>query len=87
MRGVNAASRNNKRLRGVAEIFQVKKHLVECQIDDTRHVFTKDPSGSDFRNNSAHLRPEVTVILLAAALPGNTEGLAGESSGNNVNCS
>ena len=87
VRGVDAASRNNKRLAGVADAFQVRKHRVECQIDDARHVLTKDPTGPDFVNNAEHFRPEVTVIVLASALPGKAERLTGESSGNNVNCS
>ena len=80
VRGIDTASCNNKRLRGVARSFQVKQHLVECQIDDTRHIFTKDPRGPEIRDNSKHFRPEVTVVFLASLLPGLTEGLAGESS-------
>jgi RNA 3'-terminal phosphate cyclase len=83
--GVDAASWNIKRLAGVALTFQVSKHLVERQIDDSRHILTKHPSGPDFRYNSAHFRPEVTVIFLASALPGDRKGLAGESPGNNCN--
>jgi hypothetical protein len=87
VRGVDATSRNNKRNCGVACTFQVRKHLVERQIDDPRHIFAKDPSGLELFNNSEHFRPEVTVVFLASALPGDGKGLAGESSGNNRNCS
>ena len=80
VRGVNTASRNNKRLCFVTEGFQIRKHLVECQIDDSRHILTNDPSGLDFLNNSQHFRPEVTVISLAFSFPGEGKRLARESS-------
>ena len=86
VRGIDAASRNNERLPGVADVFQVSKHLVECQIDDPRHIFTKHPSGPEFRYDSKHFRPEVTVIVLASVLPGDGKRLTRKSSGNNVNC-
>jgi hypothetical protein len=87
VRGVDTASWNNKALRGVAFVFQVSKHRVECQIDDPRHILTNDPSGPEFVYDAAHFRPEVTVIFLASALPGEGKRLARESAGNNVNCS
>jgi hypothetical protein len=85
VRGIDGASWNNNRKRGVTDGFQVRKHAVECHVDDASNVFTNDPSGLGLRNNSAHFRPEVTVILLASALPGVREGLAGEASGKHVN--
>jgi len=55
-------------------------------MSDSRHIFSKHPMGSHLLNNAAILRPEVTVILLASSLPGNTVRLARESSGNKINC-
>jgi hypothetical protein len=81
MRGVDGASRNNKRLDFIAFGFQVRTHLLEFHIDDSSNVLTNDPSGLGFRNNSEHFRPEVTVILLASTLPGDRERLAGEAPG------
>jgi len=78
--GVDGTSRNNKRPRGVAETFQVSKHVVERQGDETSNIFANDPSGSCECNNSTHLRPEVAVIVLACLLSGDGERLAGESS-------
>jgi hypothetical protein len=49
------------------------------------NVLANNPIGSRFVNNSAHFRPEVTVIFRASALPGITEWLAGVSSRHNVN--
>jgi hypothetical protein len=86
VRGIDTASWNKETLDFVIFRFQVRKHRVECQIDDSRHIFTNDPSGPEFVYNSEKFWPEVTVILLASLLPGNRERLAGESSGNNVNC-
>ena len=79
VRGIDGTSRNNKRLAGVAEGFQVRKHRVECHVDDSSNILTNDPSGPEFLYNSEHLWPEVTVIFRASSLPGNTERLAGES--------
>jgi hypothetical protein len=52
VRGVDTASRNNKRLCFKAFVFQLRKHLVECQTDDARHVFTNDVQRADFPYDS-----------------------------------
>jgi hypothetical protein len=80
VRGIDGTSRNNKRLAGVADAFQVRKHRVELHADEPSNILTNDPSGPDFLYNSAHFRPEVTVILLAPSLPGCREWLARKSS-------
>ena len=49
------------------------------------NVFANNPAGPRFGNKAAHLRPEVTVIRRAAALPGNGKGLAGKAAGEQVN--
>ena len=88
VRGVDGTSRNNKRPDGVPEGFQVRKHSVEAHFhrNKTRDILAKHPSGMDSFDNSSHFRPEITVIFMAAALPGNAEWLAGESPANKVNC-
>jgi hypothetical protein len=60
--------------------------LVECHIDDSRHILTKEPSGLEDGKAPHHFRPEVTVIVLACSLPGATERLTGEPSTDKVNC-
>jgi hypothetical protein len=85
MRGIEGTSRNSKRLRPIAELLQLKKHLVENRADDARHIFTKDPSGPECRESNAHFRPEMTVIARASALSGERKWLAGESAANKVN--
>jgi hypothetical protein len=79
MRGLDGASWYNKCLAGVVFSFQISKHLVERQVDDPSNIFANDPTGPCFSNNPKHLRPEVTVILIASSLPGKTERLAWES--------
>lgn len=87
VRSADAASWNHKCPRCVAFTFQVRKHIVERQIEDVSNIFSNDPSGPQLVDNSKHLRPEITVIVLASALSGLGEGLAREAAGNNVNCS
>jgi hypothetical protein len=84
VRRVDGTSWNNKRPCGVANGLQVRKHLVECHLDDSKNIFANDPSGSLSLNNCEHRWPEVTVILFACLLAGATKGLAGESSCNDV---
>jgi hypothetical protein len=85
--GIDAASWYKERFAGVAFSFQISKHAVECQTDDSRHIFTKHPSGPCLAYDSQHLRPERTVIIVASAFPGEAVRLARESSGNKVNWS
>jgi len=75
----HGTSRNNKRPRGVADASQVRKHVVEFQTDDSRHILSKDPSRLGVCNNPQHFRPERTVIARASSLPGNAEWLARKS--------
>jgi hypothetical protein len=81
MRGIEGASRNNNRLDFIAFAFQVRTHLLEFHIDDTSNIFTNNPSGPGFRNNSEHFRPERPRIILAFSFPGNAERLARKSPG------
>lgn len=82
---IDGTSRNTDRPDGVAETFQVSTHLVECQIDETRHILAKEPSGPESAKAADHFRPEVTVIALASLLPSKTERLTGESAANKIN--
>jgi len=70
VRGADTASWKYKRPCFVTLSFQVSKHIVECHMDDSSNVFTTHPSGLNFVNNAEHFWPQVTVIILAAALPG-----------------
>jgi hypothetical protein len=79
VRGIDGTSRNNKRLAGVPDAFQVRKHLVDRHTDDSSNILTNNPSGPEFFDNTQHFRPEETVIFLASSLPGDRKRLAGES--------
>jgi hypothetical protein len=81
VRGVDGTSWNNKRLDFITFAFQIRTHLFEFHVDDSSNVLTNDPSGSCFRYDSEHFRPEVTVICLALSLPGDGKRLTRESSG------
>jgi hypothetical protein len=76
---IDGASRNNDRPSGVAAGLQVRKHVVEFQTDDSRHILANDPSGPGIRNDAQHFRPEMAVIVRAESLPGETERLARKS--------
>jgi hypothetical protein len=59
--------------------------MVEAHADEASNVLSNDPSGPESLNDRKHRIPEVAVIACASALPGRTEGLAGEAAGNKVN--
>jgi hypothetical protein len=83
--GIDGTSRNNKRPRGVADAFQVRKDIVEFHRDDSSNILTNEPSGLCPVNNSEHFRPERTLIFRASSLPGDTERLARKSPCEKVN--
>tara|TARA_R100001129_G_scaffold3648_1_gene3522 strand:+ start:498 stop:974 length:477 start_codon:yes stop_codon:yes gene_type:complete len=79
--GIFGTSWNNKRLAGVVFSFQIRKHFVETHRDVTSNILCKHPSWPALLYNSEHLRPEVTVILLASSESGIGKRLARISSG------
>jgi hypothetical protein len=87
VRGTDAASWNNKRPAGVSFAFQVSKHVIEAHADVPSNILSNDPSGPEFVHEPTKFWPEVAVIVLACALPGCGEWLAGVSPANNVNWS
>jgi len=87
MRCVDGTSRNNKRPRGVADVFQVKEHIVERQRDEASNVFANDPSGSCLCNDAKHFRPEVAVVLGPFLSAGDTEGLTREATTDEIDSS
>jgi hypothetical protein len=85
--GSDADSRNNKWPPSVAKGSQVRKHIVEAHADVASNVLSNDPRGPEFVHEPTHFWPEVTVIFLASALPGEAKWLARVSAANNVDCS
>ena len=84
VRGVDTASWNNERPCLVAFSFQIRKDRVEFHLDDANNVLSNNPSGPDLRNDSKHLRPEVTVIFCASSLPRLRERLARKTPAYNI---
>ena len=82
---IDGTSRNTDRLDGVAERFQVSTHLVECHLDDARHILTKEPSGPDSVKAADNFRPEIAVVVKTFSFSCKTERLAGEPPTHEVN--
>jgi hypothetical protein len=65
VRGANRASWNIKRPCGVAFAFQVSEYFVQAQFDEPNNVFSNNPSGPEFPDNSKHLWPEMAGVVLS----------------------
>jgi hypothetical protein len=70
VRGADGASRNIKCPEFIAKGRQVSQDRLECQIDDSSNVLSKNPSRPLAFDNFKHCRPEMTVIRFAQLLPG-----------------
>ena len=81
---MDGTSRNPKHRCLITKGFQVSEHLLDPQMEESRHIFTKKPSGPENGETADHFRPEITVIRLASSLPGNTEGLAREAAADEI---
>jgi hypothetical protein len=64
--------------------FQVSEHLVDPQMEEAIHIFTKEPSGPENGETADHFRPEIAVIVLSLSLPSHAEGLARKSSADEI---
>ena len=87
VRGADSRSRNNSRLNVVPFRFQVSVYPLKAarQIDDANNVFQTEPTGPEGGNNPSKFRPEIAVVVSSALTTRNGEGLAGESTGEQVN--
>lgn len=77
----DAASRKYEWKNSVSRFCQVKDRFVEPHIDEASNIFPKHPTGTQFGNNAAHLRPQVAFIRKTTPLSCGGEGLARESAG------
>ena len=75
----DAASRKYEWENSVSRFCQVKDRFVEPHIDEASNIFPKHPTGPQFGNNAAHLRPQVAFIRKAPPLSCGGEGLAGKA--------
>ena len=84
VRGTTRCRRNNLPLRVIPHLGQVANDKVESSLDESGDVLHEDVAGSKVANNSGELGPEPARVFLRETLTGETDGLAGESSGDEV---
>jgi len=84
VRGACRASWNIKRPCGVAFAFQVSEYFVQAQFDEPNNVFSNNPSGPEFPDNSKHFWPEMAGVVLGKLSSGLGKWLAREPSANKV---
>jgi hypothetical protein len=72
-------STHHDRFAGVAKRFQVCEHPVSRDSSDARDVLSNDPTRAAFADDAGEFRPQVALVLGAALLTGNAEGLAREA--------
>ena len=84
VRGANRDSWNIKRPCGVAFAFQISEYFVQAQFDEPNNILSNNPSGPEFPDNSKHLRPEMSGVVLGKLSTRLGEWLTRESSANKV---
>lgn len=79
---IDGTSRNNDRPAGVADAFQVRTHSVEPILSNRcRNLLSHKDSGPTGADELKEDGPEVALVRLRLALPGDGEGLAWGASG------
>lgn len=66
---------------------QVSEHVVECHCEEANNVLANNPSGSRECNNSAHFRPEISVVPPARLTAGDAPRLTRESATDEIDSS
>lgn len=84
VRRIDGTSWNPKNCDLITKGLQVSVHLLDAQMEEPIHIFTKEPSGPDHGETADHFRPEIPVVVGASSLPGSTEGLTGESAADKI---
>jgi hypothetical protein len=79
VRRIDGTSWNPKNRDLITKGLQVSVHLLDAQMEEPIHIFTKKPSGPENGETPHHFRPEIAVVVGSSSLPGSTEGLTGES--------
>lgn len=65
---------------------QVREHSIDSSGNKGRAVFHEDEAGLNFANDAGHLEPKAGALpVKAGSLSCDTDVLAGESSGDDVN--
>jgi hypothetical protein len=70
----------------IACALQILDHLPGGNLEDSRYILTDNAARAQLSDNPEHLRPKVTVVVFPFLLSSHGKGLAGESTGYNVNC-
>jgi hypothetical protein len=74
---IDGTSRNNGRPAGVADAFQVRLHSVEPILSNRcRNLFSHEDRGPTGADKLKEDGPEVALVFLRFAFPGDGEGLA-----------
>jgi hypothetical protein len=74
------------RRRRVTHVPKLSQDGLKAEADVAGHVFEKDPCGGAFPDDAGNLRPEVPGIVGTLAFASGTEGLAGISGEDDVEC-
>jgi hypothetical protein len=71
----------------VALALQILANVVCGKVQDSRYVFTHNPSRSNFPDQPRKFRPEVPVVVLRFLPSGTRKGLTGKTAEDDVNSS
>ena len=84
VRGTNRGCRNNLPLRVIPQCGQVSDNIGEPSPDESGHVLHEDVARSKKPNNSGELGPEPARVFLREPFAGETDGLTGEASADEI---
>ena len=71
----------------VAEMLQILADVIGGKGKDARDVLSNDPTRANLSDQPRKLRPQESIVVPSFPVTSHGEGLAWESSVNNVNCS
>ncbi|GHC35010.1 hypothetical protein GCM10007291_40350 [Gemmobacter nanjingensis] len=86
MRRADLCRREEARRRRVAHAPKLSQDSLEAEGDVTGDVFEEDPFRAAFADDAGGVGPQVAGIVRATAFPGCTEGLAGISGEDGIEC-
>jgi hypothetical protein len=71
---------------GVTLPLQILTNVVRGKGEDSRYVFSHNPSRSNFSDQPRKLRPEMAFVVFSVAASGAGKGLTREPTIDDVNC-
>jgi len=84
VRGTTRCRRYNLPFRVIPHLFQSRNDITESSFDESWDVLHKDVLGSKVANNTGEFGPEPAGVFLREPFAGETDGLAGETSADEV---